>query len=271
MSDVEEDELGKPWGLLAFLVALLAFDFFMPLVYPLADPLPDVIEFAYVGFLLAQVGLHAALVVLWQDCLRVRMASIPLVTVLAMLHLSQGVLVLQQSIHIVVIMWVLVAVVMLGVGVMGWELQRWPPWQLESANPSQPQISLLGLGVLVTVACIMAAVSIEIDWGSATSAELFLPVVFAIQAVVVFAGVLMPRQMMWLTMLSLAIAWSVGGFWVFIVFQANIYLRPAMLITLILPTILQTLFLIAMRRLGYRLWRLAPSAREMALGRDAQT
>lgn len=268
MSDTEQEvRPGTPWFFFVLMAAVVTLDVILPTWMPthrvrtpsmLAEPF-------YLAFLNAQIGIYAVLVVLIEGWPRARLLSVPLCAVLLHWYLRPfppGSNELGMSFStLFAAHWFLVAAAMMGAHAAGWRLRRFTPRQLETTKQKRRQFSLLSLVLAMTVICFLVAMLVR------TQLNMFLMVMIvgalmAVPTILVVPLVLVPRTKWVPAILTLAVLST-------IIAMAVSRGPNEALLFYGLPMAIQLAVFLLMRCQGYRLWRVAPSLRELQLRRAA--
>lgn len=256
------------WTLRGLLSAVLLLDIGLPLVYAVQGP-ATVLNCLYLGFFAAQVGFHAALVVLMRAWFWARVCSVPLLALLEIWYMRghQPESEIDFFAQIFAMQWFVVAALMVCAIALGFRLHRNPRPELdEDAELPGAQFSLRGMVKFVTVACLVVGVGVRIEWRSISDpVAAILAGLFIVETVLLIPSVLVPRRWVLFAILALAVGFGLGTA-LFLWLVAN---WVAWLI-FIVPGVLQAAVLILLRLAGYRLrWLRLPAGGRPTVGTPA--
>jgi hypothetical protein len=257
----QSNSLGTPESVVAFAAGLALMDLMLPLVFSPNGP-PTFLGVLYLGFFVAQIGLHAALVVLKRGRVVLRISSVALLALLAIWYTHRHEPASERGLIIWLYawLWLLVAVAMLVPIVAGFRLQRFTPLQMkELGGPAQWQFSLKGLVIFTTFVCILTAVGVPLvrtlDRVTVDLVALIFAALLCVVPILLVPAILIPRRSwppLFLASLTIAVACGVQTAVIIQMLDPN-WLRALLFVV---PAVLQLAALLGVRRLGYRLWRL---------------
>jgi hypothetical protein len=271
-SDAESPDTGLPRLVVAVTLCLVVLDIVLPLLnIPTIPPSPNAsralfVVFVYVGYLVAQVGLHASLATLARGRVPLRILSVPVLAALMIWNLVNfGDRDQTDVLGVLAGQWITVAIAMLVLAIFGCRLRRYSQSQLNQVPPTRTQFSLRGLAILVTVACVTAGIAVRVDVMDMPKpfnrpSILLLAGLFALQSVLLVACTLVPRRSWLRSLMAVGFVASCGV----ALFAYGINPSRLSFLLFVVPAVLQLAALVGMRLLGYRLWPLESRPRPAA-------
>ncbi len=268
-SDAEPRAPGLPRWAMAVVVGVILLDLVLPLAN-LPTSSHDAVGVIYVGYLIAQVGLHASMATLARGFVPLRILSFALVAVLILwnVHSFESTRDQFAILSLLAGLWFMIATTMALPIVCGFRLRQYSRMQLASNLwRVRAQFSLKRLAILVTLACVLVGIAVRTDWTQfpepLNDPTFFVfSGLFTLQVTLLVTCVLLPRRSWLPGLLSGGVTLGPGiGMIVHQFDPHGVWVR---FLLFIVPAVLQLAALLGLRSLGYRLWPLEARPRPAA-------